>query len=180
MYTLVFPFRVVSGQEISLQEEVITVGNLEFSLLGNAPDYKIIVKGFSSEKQAKTYINNLWAGLMWLLLNRGFSIEAELTFQKVTYAKDPYQAAANISKTFKLNIDGPLDGLIDNYKPAIYPTNKNIRMTGVGQSTVTVSTPSNIVLEIVTEGASFLKNPEFILNTKLRTALDLYSAYFRE
>ena len=53
------------------------------------------VDGFDSEESAKKYLNNHWAGLMWVRLNLGISFMAELNFDKVTYAEEVFEAAVN-------------------------------------------------------------------------------------
>lgn len=180
MYTLRFPFRLPPGQEIAVDGEVIELGDLKFSLERDNRLYILTIDGFPSEHEAKHYINNVWAGLMWVLLQRKLSPDAELAAQKVTYAKDPYQAAKNLEKSFGLQIEGPVDSLIDGARPAVYLTEKKLRVITMGEPNVVVTSPAEDVLRILGEGTSFQRSNEVLEDKKLRVALELYGAYFTE
>ena len=56
------------------------------------------IEGFHSEKAAREYLNNLWIGLMWVMLNNGMAFNANMVFDTVVYSEDPYKAAENIAK----------------------------------------------------------------------------------
>ena len=117
---------------------------------------------------------------MWLLLYRGLSSDAELKPQNITYAEDPHQVAKNLSKSFGVQIEGPVDGLIDGAIPAVYATGKNLRTITMGKPSVTITTPAEDVFKFLSEGASFPKSRDIIEDRKLRVALELYGAYFTE
>jgi hypothetical protein len=184
MYTLRFPFKLPPGQEIEVNGEDIELGGLKFSLGRDSKFYVLEVEGFPSERAAKHYINNIWAGLMWLLLQRKLSPDAELEVQKVIYVEDlsitPEQAAKNLSEKYGLQYKGPIDGSINEHKPAVYPTGKNFEICGVGQPTVVITNKAEDILKIVAEGASFRNSEKFVEDKKLRVALELYGAYFTE
>lgn len=180
MYTLKFPFRLPPGQEIAVNGESIELGDLKFLLERKNRLYILTIDGFPSEHEAKHYINNVWAGLMWVLLQRKLSPDAELAAQKVTYAKDPYQAAKNLEKSFGLQIEGPVDSLIDGARPAVYLTEKKLRVITMGEPNVVVTSPAEDVLRILGEGASFQRSNEVLEDKKLRVALELYGAYYTE
>jgi len=180
MYTLRFPFRLPPGQEIAVNGEVIELGDLKFSLERDNRLYVLKIEGFPSENEAKHYINNVWAGLMWVLLQRKLSPDAELEAQKVTYAKDPYQAARNLSRSFGLQCEGPVDSLIDGARPSVYLTEKKVRFITAGEPTVVITSPAEDFLRILGEGVSFQRSDEVIEDRKLQIALELYGAYFTE
>lgn len=180
MYTLRYPFQLPPGREIAVTEESRNIGDLNITLKKQNPFYVLTISGLSSEEEGKRYINNVWAGLMWLLLHRGIAFDAELESQRIVYAEDPCEAASNISKSFGLQIKGPVDGLIDGAKPAVYNSEKNLRTITLSQPTVTITTPVNDILDFVIEGASFLRSAKVIDDPKLRVALELYGAYFTE
>ena len=184
MYTLEFPFRLPPGQEIAVNGESIELEDLKFLLERKNRLYILKIEGFTSENKAKHYINNVWAGLMWVLLQLKLSPDAELEAQKVTYAEDlsitPYQAAKNLSKSFGLQIEGPVDSLIDGARPAVYLTEKKIRTITLGEPTLVLTTKAKDVLKILGEGVSFQRSDEVIEDKKLRVALELYGAYFTE
>ncbi len=68
MYTLRYPFGLPPGQEIAVTEESTSVGDLSFALKRQDRFYVLTISGLPSEEEGKRYINNVWAGLMWLLL----------------------------------------------------------------------------------------------------------------
>jgi hypothetical protein len=184
MYTLRFPFRLPPGQEIAVNEEVIELGDLKFSLERNNRLYILTVDGFPSENEANHYINNVWAGLMWVLLQYGLSPDAELKTQKVKYVEDlstdPHQASENLKKVLGFQSEAPVDCLINGARPAVYLSKKNIATITGGEPTVVVTTPAETVLKIIGEGASFQRSDEVIEDKKLGVALELYGAYFTE
>ncbi|MCA9945414.1 MAG: hypothetical protein KC449_18150 [Anaerolineales bacterium] len=85
MFTLRFPFKLPSSQKISDPSFTRTVNNLQFSLSQQSKYYVLKVEGFKSENEAKDYVPKIWAGLMWILLNRGIAVEARTTLQKILY-----------------------------------------------------------------------------------------------
>jgi hypothetical protein len=181
MYTLRFPFTLPPGQEISVSNKADSeLGDLKFSLERDAQLYILTVEGFPSEDEARHYFNNVWAGLMWVLLQLKLSPSAELDLQKVIYAKDPYQAAKNLEKKMGIQYKGPIDGIIEGAFPAVYPAGKNFRISRVWAPTVVITNKAEDVLRVVNEGASFQKSGEVIEDKKLRVALELYGAYYTE
>jgi hypothetical protein len=180
MFTLRFPFDLPPGREISVTEESTSVGDLSFALKREDRFYVLTISGFPSEEEGERYINNVWAGLMWLLLYREISSNAKLEPQKVAYAEDPYEVASNLSKSFGLKIEDPVDALIDGERPAVYPSEKSIRIITGHPATTVITTPANDVLKFMSEGVSFPKSAIVIEDPKLRVALELYGAYFNE
>jgi hypothetical protein len=180
MYTLKFPFRLAAGQTIGDDEASTKIGDLALSLTKNGPYCVVTVQGFRSEGEANVHVFRVWAGLMWLLLNRELSPSAVLETQTVAYAPDPSKAAENLSKSFGLSIDGPVDGLIDGSRPAVYPTTKHLRTITGGDATITLTTPRASVLASLAEGLAFPRSDQLIEDSKLQVAFELYGAYFTE
>jgi hypothetical protein len=180
-YTLRFPFQLASGQELSGLDQPIEhkVGDLTVRFNRQGTYYFLVVQGFDAEESAKAYLNSLWTGLMWVLLNRGLAFNAVLEFDKVTYA-NPLKAAENLSKTFGLAVEGPLDGLVNGNLPAVYPSNKHIGAMTAGTISITTSISSEQFLSLLIEGTLIPNSLIARSNSKLRIALELYSAYFSE
>jgi hypothetical protein len=174
MYTLRLPFALPPGREIGVTEVSSQVDGLTFSLKKQDRFYVFTINGFSTEDGAKNYINNVWAGLMWLLLHRGLPPDAVFAPGKVVYAEDPYQAAKNYG--FK----DPIDGFIDGGQPAVYPTEKRICTETAGQITSLQTYSASDVLMFFREGVAFPASAEVIHDTKLKLALELYGAYFTD
>jgi hypothetical protein len=180
IYTLRFPFSLPPGQEIAVTEQTAEIDGLTCLLKKQDRFYVLTITGFPTEDSAKRYINNVWTGLMWMLLHHDLSPDAILEPQKVAYGEDPYQAAKNLSKSFGIHIDGPIDGLIDGARPAIYSTDKKLHSITGGQVAVTMSTPAEQVLKFIGTGAAFTESARVIDDAKLRVALELYGLYFTE
>lgn len=174
MYTLRFPFALPRGKEIEVIEVSGELDGLTFTLKKQDRFYVFTISVFSTEDSAKNYTNNVWAGLMWLLLHRGLPPNAVFEPGKVVYAKDPYQAAKNYG--FK----HPVDGFIDGGQPAVYPTEKRICTEAAGQITPLQTYSACDVLNFFREGVAFPASAEVIHDPKLRVALELYGAYFTE
>lgn len=180
MYTLRFPFSLPVDHEIAVTEHTIELDAFTLFLKKQGRFYVLIINGFPTEDAANCYIKNIWAGLMWLLLHRDLSPDAILKPQEVTYAEDPYKAAQNLTQGFGLNIDGPVDGLIDGSKPAVYPTDKVLRTITGGIPTVTQTSSADDVLNLLSEGVAFPGSSKVIEDAKLNVAFDLYGSYFTE
>lgn len=103
MYTLRFPFSLPPGREIRVTQASGVLDGLTFSLKKQDRFYVFTINGFPTEDTDKRYINNVWSGLMWVLLRRGLPPDAVFEPAKVVYTDDPYQAARNYG--FK----GPVD-----------------------------------------------------------------------
>lgn len=183
MYSLKFSFTLPPGQEIVGNEQTTELDSLTCSLIKQDMFYVLTISGFATENDAKQYINNVWAGLMWMLLNSGLSPVASLEPQCVEYSEDPYQVAQNLSKSFGRLIEGPVDGLIfwgQPAQPAIYPTDKQLRAIILDVPTIIRTSPAEHVLQNISKGVAFPESAKVIDDAKLRLALELYGAYFME
>lgn len=180
-YTLRFPFRLAPGQEISNLEEpyVTEQSGFEMKIGKQSGLYFLSIDKLPSEQAGKSLIPKLWAGLMWALLHQGLSPDASLSPQEVKYADDPRKAAENISKSFDLKLER-LDSLLDGSLPAIYQTDKVVRVMTGFPSTLSLGFSPEKTIDLIVEALA-LAAPERVLDDqKLKVALDLYNAYFRE
>lgn len=94
--------------------------------------YILTISGFPSKEDAEACRNNVWSGFMWVLLDRGLAPSFDWEIQKIIYAEDPIDAAKNLSKTFGLEIEGPVHGIRDPDKPAVYSTVQQFRSLSAG------------------------------------------------
>lgn len=135
-HTLRFPFRLPPGQQIAdlAAPDHRVVDGLNWTLDQKGAFYVLEVTGLASESACQEYVHQLWSGFNWLLLKRGVAAEASLKFDKVVYAPDPEEAARNLEKSFGLRNKRPVHGLVNDNMPAAYPSNKNIRFVGFGNS----------------------------------------------
>jgi hypothetical protein len=180
-YILRFPFRLAPGQEFSRLDQPYDAECLGLSLrLGSQSGlYFFSVGEFPDEEAGTRFIPKLWAGLMWALLNQGVSPIGELSLQNIRYTEDPFAAGENVSRSLGLKID-KLDGILDGASPAVYGSDKVVKvMTGQNVTLVQGFAPDRTVA-FINEALS-LPRPEAVLsNMKLKVALDLYNAFFRE
>ena len=118
---------------------------------------------------------------MWVMLNRNIAFSLNKDFGKVNYFSDTKQAGVNLTKTFGLSFDGKeVDGLADGDAPVVYQSNKKIQFISAGNVNAILGKPVDQIFTTLIEGIALAKNSSIISNTKLKTALELYSAYFYE
>lgn len=175
-YTLRIPFQFLLNLEISNLEEAVTfqINNLYITLEQSNEYYVIYVKGFNSEQEAKDYISCIWSSLAWTLLHKGTAFLLNMDFDPIFYPVNPQQAAKN------LGINDVPDGFSTEGHPIVYPTQKRIRLAVLGNPQLKQLVPASEVVELVTDGLTkpFIEKP--FHDPKLRTALELYSAYHHE
>jgi len=180
-YILRFPFRLAPGQEFSNLDQPFEAECFDLSLrLGvQSGLYFFSVGFFPQEEAAKAFIPKLWAGLMWALLHQGVSPVAELSPQDITYTEDPTAAAENVSRSLGLKLD-KLDSILDGSRPAVYGSDKVVRVLTGEPVSLLHGFPPDKTVAFVNEALSF-PHPEAVLSDrKLKVALDLYNAFFRE
>lgn len=180
MYTLRFPFCLPPGQEIAVTDQAIEFGNIAIFLTKQGCHYVLRADGFTEEAAANHFINCIWAGLMWVLLHLGLSPDAVWQPQDVAEVEDAQQAAQNLHKSFDVPMQGPIHGLIDGARPAVYITGKNFRAIEFGKVHVVSRIPADCVLERFKEGIAVLGSASVLDDKKLHVALELYGTYFRE
>lgn len=180
MYTLRFPFRLPVGQAIGVVDQVFDVAgrSLRFSVNGNS--YVATVEGFESENEATAYIHQLWGALMWVQMNAKLAPQADLEIGHISYTEDPVAAAENLSKSFGVKIDPPVDGLADGSSPIVHATEKRIKTMTGGDVNVTITTPLDSVIGLIRSFTEFSHHTQALTDEKLRVALELYAAYFSE
>jgi hypothetical protein len=181
-FTLRFPFELSPAREITGIDQPFEqkIGNLTFSWERQDRWYILKVTGFDSELNAKEYANQIWAGLMWVMLNRNVAFSINTDFDKVIYASDPEQAAKNLSKSFGIPIEGRVDGLANGNMPSVYQSDEKIRFVYAGNANLILGNPVGQIFPLLVEGISLANNTSIISDGKLRTALELYQAYYYE
>jgi hypothetical protein len=180
MFKIRFPFRLPSGQDLTEYGETLVVGRLGMSLAKESGYHCLNIEGFESEESAKDFYGKINSGLKYVTLNTGLSVLSEFELQNVKYTEDPEVARANLSKSFNMEIEEPVDALIDGARPAIYLSEKNIRKITGGDVTLTLSQSSENFLKLFAKTTEF-KNSEKVENDeKFRSALELYSGHFLE
>jgi len=131
MFTLRLPFELPEGYQITDTDKPIQHGSLEFKLKKETRLYALIVNGLASKEEANKFIVNAWSGLMWVLLNCGLAPKWETEPQTIAYAKDPVKAK-NLSKSFKMDIEDEVHGVIDGSHPAIFESDGNFKSITAG------------------------------------------------
>ena len=181
-YTLRFPFELSPGRQILGINQSVEhkIGTLTFSWEQQDHLYILKVSGFASELDAREYASQIWSGFMWVMLNRNIAFSINMDFDKVTYAANPQQAAENLSKTFGVPFEGKVDGLANGNLPTVYQSDKVIRFVYSGSANAILGKPVEQIFDVLVEGISLANNTGGISDAKLRTALDLYGAYYYE
>jgi hypothetical protein len=182
-FTLRLPIELSPGRNISAIDQTIEqkIGNLTFSWERQNRLYILKVSGFISELNAQEYFSKIWVGLMWVMLNRNIAFSLNKSFGKVTYVSDPKQSGENLSNAFGLPFDGRVvDGLADGDIPVVYQSDKKIRFINAGNINVLIGTPVDQIFATLIEGVALANNSSLISDTKIKTALELYSSYYYE
>lgn len=182
MYTLRFPFELQPAYEIGIEGiEAFECRGHPILLNREGSTYVLTVKGFESETEARDYLANIRSGLTWLLLNRGVSIDASYNPQEVFLADDPAEAARNLSQSFGgLDLGDEVHGLLDNNRPAIYPSDGNFKVISAGKASIRQTASPADVIDLLAFGMS-VRSPEGIgEDERLWAAFDLYSAFYGE
>jgi hypothetical protein len=134
---------------------------------------------FQDESEAIGFIPRVYAGLMWTLLHNGLSPEATLEPQSIHYSSDPQGVASHLSKSFDIKADR-VDAILEGSCPAIYQSNKEIRIITGGNVSLTLGFDSARSLDLICEAMVFPKSDSVVVDGKLQIALELYSSFFRE
>lgn len=180
MYTLRLPFELPDGYQINDTDSTVFHNGLEFKLKNETRLYALLVKGFNTEEDAKSFLPNSWCGLMWVLLNCGLAPKFELDLQKVFYSNDPKETAKNLSKSLGVKQEEEIHGVIDGARPAIFETSGKYKSLTGGNVNLILGASIDRFYEFFFSGMSE-ETPEKGLNhRKLRIALELYSAFFSE
>jgi hypothetical protein len=180
MYTLRVPFGLPPGQAIAIDDRSVHFDGLDCTLSKQDRFYVLTLTGFSKEEDAKRFISNVWACLMWVLLQCGLSPNAVLQIQEIVYFPKPDEATQNLSASLGIKIDGPVDGLIDGELPAVFHTDKHLRTLTGGLASVVITTPAERVFRYIRDAVALPLIANIIEDSKLSVALELYAAYFRE
>ncbi len=180
MFKIRFPFRLPAGQDLTEYGETLVVGSLRMSLAKESGYHCLHIEGFESEESAKDFYEKIDSGLKYVTLNTGLSFLSEFELQSVKYTEDPEVARANLSKSFNMEIEEPVDALIDGARPAIYLSEKNIRKITGGDVTLTLSQSSEKLLELFAKITEFKTAENVDNDEKFRSALELYSGHFLE
>lgn len=180
MYTVRIAFSVPPTTRIAEDEATDHVGAVEASLKSDGQYHIVKATGFPSMETAADFLTRLDSSICWLLLQKGIAAEASLTPQTITYYPDPQLAAANLSKSFGTEIDGPVDSIVSGSEAAIYPTEKRLKFITIRGGGAYTTVPSKDALETLLDGVKFAGSHRMGEDPKLGVALKLYGAYFTE
>lgn len=180
MFTLRFPFRLAPGQAIEVDDRSFEISGRQIRFEKRKDWYTIQAEGFQSEDEARGYVPHVWAALTWVQLNARLAPEASLETGTVSYSEDPVATAANLSRSFGVKINPPVDGLADGSSPIVYPTGKTIKVITGGDAGVTVTTALDNVVRLFRDFTEFTQQARELSDKKLRVALELYAAHFSE
>jgi hypothetical protein len=180
-YILRFPFRLPPGQELSdLGEgQERECDSLSVKLRELSGWYYFVIEPFPDEASAQAFIPKVYAGLMWALLHRGLSPEASLQPQRISYTADPVETARHLFKTMNLQVDR-VDSMIDATSPALFLSDKKIRVATAGHVTLTQGFNPEQTLGLLCEAMTFPNADRVALDGKIRIAFELYNSFFRE
>jgi len=175
MYTLRFPFEIVSGHHLNLEEELSRqLGNLAIRLSQNDYHSVLEISGFESNDDAEKFVERLYAGLMWVMVDQKTPLQASSELNSVRYADDPDAAAE------RLSFDAPVHGMINGHRPSIFPSDKRIAKFFAGTWSGSLGRAPEGFLDSLVFGVDLAKHFQLSQEEPLHVALELYSAAFAE
>ena len=180
LYTARIPFRTPPATRIAEEEAAIEVAGLRYVLKWDGCYHVLTATGFVSEADAKLFLVRARSSFAWLLLQKGVAAEVDLVPQAIRYFDDPFEAAANIGKSFGGRLWERVDTIIQGSQSAIYPSQKEVRVATASSLGVHTSIPVEHALKVLTEGAGRPNSHRVADDNKLAVALALYGAYFTE
>jgi hypothetical protein len=182
-YTLLFPFELMPGEELTSLLDNKQIGNLTFAI--EKQNYRNILKidGFETERAARDYVNHIWAVFAWLLVNTedGLPFNISLEFGHAYYPPDPKVAAENFALSFGgTPVEGDVvDVIADGDLPFVYRTDQKIKRLFGGK--VGFTRTRNVGKFVSTlEELSTKDISKIVKQPKLKLALELYNAFFYE
>jgi hypothetical protein len=177
-YTVRFPFQLARSITLTgLEAPIIqTGGALSFTLTRQGEWFILKVTDFELETEAEEFVRRAWAGLARVLLQRGIAFSASIAIDKPVMAADPAQAAINLGFASGQLVHGLVEGSI----PSIYQTELQIMAITMGAPSVSVGTQAADFLGAFVEGAMAAHSDRLAADERVRTAIDLYSAYWQE
>jgi hypothetical protein len=173
LYTLRIPFQLPPGQEIDGSFST-QLGNLVIEVCQEGSRYVLTVEGLESQQAAEDYLQAIWAGLMWVLLQRNLAFQVHMTLQGVVWIPGP------IDNFFGTGRKVTEDGAIDVKRPMVYPSGRKLLKSEAFPVTAVISTRASIVCDVLLEGLSFPYAASVISDRKLMIAIELYEAFWTE
>jgi hypothetical protein len=177
-YTVRFPFQLTRSSALGGLDSPIShsAQGLTFNLARQGEWLILTVSDFELESQAEEFVRRAWAGLAQVLLERSIAFEASTAIDKPVIAADPAQAAINLGLK-----DGQLvHGLVEGSISSVFETDLKIKAITMGAPSVQITTPASDFLAILVKGALEPNSHQLPVHERVRTAVDLYSAYWYE
>lgn len=180
MFTARIPFIVPPKIRVANDEAIASVGNITFSLKGDGYLHVLMASGFATEQEAEGFVRRGHSALAWLLLSGGVPTEAQLTPQRVRYVDDPVAVGERLARATRGVLSGPVDAFIHGPEAAVYPTAKRIRIETALPGTAFTTQSSANALQMLLQGAEFLRSRDLADDDKLVVAISLYGSHFTE
>src|SRR5689334_19342800 len=112
-FSLRFPFRPLHWIE-GLEEPInFEIEGILISLSACSPYAVLYAKPFVSEETARAFLPRLWGALAWVAVKIGTGFRAEMEVDRIIYAEDPEQTAANLSQSLGLPNKEPVHGIVN-------------------------------------------------------------------
>jgi hypothetical protein len=181
-YTLRVPVRTLGENPILGLEAptVVSLGDLEVTILATPPLLVTTVDGFASESAAAEFIPRVIAGLWGLVVRWNIAFRANFVPQRITYASDPVAAGNNLARSFGQDSGTPVDAIVGGEDTVIFPSGKRLRWLSFGEARGTVRTPATLAIPTFTQALSNVHAAALIADEKFKTAIELFNAYFYE
>lgn len=181
LYELRFPFRPLRPFNDVASEIIFNCGELTVNLTYSPPEAVLRIGSFATHEDAEAFLPRVWGAIAWAALTCDTGFTANTTWSHLSFPEDPYEAAANVAKSFGLPAPTEaLHALGDGGHPCVIPVGKNYRFISGGDCTVKVSEPHALFRTPFVQALSSSQVEQLYLDERLHTAVQLFSDSHRE
>ena len=180
-YALRVPVRPLGKYSINLASaQPIICDAIEVSLRSKPPLLILEAKYFPTQASALAFLPRAIVGFWSLTVRWNIAFRGDFALGRVVMAEDPVRAGQNIARSFGVDHSTPVDGLASEDEVVVLPAGKRIRFLGVGEVSVSVSTPPSLAFPTLQSALSNGSAASLTEDIALRTAMDLYNGHFYE
>jgi hypothetical protein len=173
-YTLRLPFRLAPGRELTELDEpvVIEVGSKQYRLSKDGDGLIVRINGFATPEEGAAFIDLVWRGLSWVLIEQGIGFHVDLVQRDVRLSDQPFSGE-------RLRFVGELHGIGDADGASVVPSDRRVAFVRAGPVHVRQPRPASQFLSHLIDG---MHRPvgSGIGDDRVTTALDLLSAHYFE
>ncbi|MBL4607330.1 MAG: hypothetical protein JKY01_05815, partial [Pseudomonadales bacterium] len=180
-YSIYLPMIWSTGNELQLDTEKFTgsLKNYTCILEKHHYTYSLTIEGLDSIEECQEIIEEVKVVINWLSLKRVVGIKIPEQVTDVTIYQNPIKISEKSDYKFIEKSMGwdELDGDYYATQLVFIPENKRLIRWEMGEITALSQQKPSMFFEDLNEGMNVDNLADILMNTKLRLAVELYSAY---